>query len=752
MIAAVFYAMSCLANAGELVLWYQRPADISSPERLIDEALPIGNGQMGALIVGAPGREGLVLNEDSLWTGDENLSGNYDTMGAYQMFASLFVNLPSHRIAVNYQRDLNLDDATAHVSYESGKINFRREFFCSKPDGVLVARFTANRPSGYSGSIELADSHGAKTAGSNNILTIAGALGNGLKYEAQLMAVNEGGSMKADGATISFTNCNALTIFVAMGTDYAMDYTKNYSGENPHGAVAKRLQAASAKGFNALKAAHIKDYQALFNRVTLNLGRPSVDQVTLPTNLRKAEAAERPDGEFEETLFQYGRYLMISCSRPGGLPANLQGLWNDSNKPEWHSDYHTDINIQMNYWPAETANMAECHLPLCDLVASQIPAWRKATARAPEFKTPSGAMTQRGWAVRVSHNIFGGMGWEWDKTANAWYCQDFWEHYEFTGDREFLKNVAYPIMHETCEFWVDHLKKLPDGKWVVPQGWSPEHGPVEDGVNYNQEIVWDLFDNFVHASAALGEDRQFRETIAAIRDHLAAPGIGSWGQLLEWMHEKHDPKAPELDTQKDHHRHTSHLVGLYPGHQIDVRRTPDLAWGAKISLDARDIAPETDVREWSFAWRCALYARLHDGVDAHTMLRHFLENRNSCINLFGTHPPMQIDGNFGITAAIAEMLLQSQGTYTDTAHPEAQCHVIELLPALPPTWPRGSVKGLRARGGFQVDMTWDNGQLVSATIHSDLGSPCRIAYYDKIVQTQIGKGKRLRLNGNLELN
>jgi alpha-L-fucosidase 2 len=449
----------------------------------------------------------------------------------------------------------------------------------------------------------------------------------------------------------------------------------------------------------------VADYQSLFRRVRLHLGRPTAAQAALPTDRRKLEAFEVVDPGLEALLFQYGRYLLISCSRPGGLPANLQGLWNNSNQPAWGSDYHANINVQMNYWPAEVANLAECHVPFFDLFASQLPVWRKATAAADAFKT-DGRLPVRGFAIRTSHNITGGMGWKWDKTANAWYCRHLWEHYAFNRDAAFLRATAYPILKETCEFWEDHLKTLPDGRRVVPDGWSPEHGPVEDGVSYNQEIVWDLFNNYVQAADALGVDEDYRDLIAGLRDRLVMPSVGRWGQLQEWMTDRDDPN--------DHHRHTSHLYGVFPGARISAVNTPELARAARVSLEARGIAPDSDVREWSFAWRAALYARLGDAERAHQMLQQWFSARNSCPNLFGLHPPMQIDGNFGCTAAIAEMLLQSQ------------TGEIQLLPALPPAWPTGNVAGLRARGGFTVDIEWRDGRVTQYRIASPVSREVKL--------------------------
>jgi alpha-L-fucosidase 2 len=486
-LCAFVASQACGADDDRLVLWFQQPAT-----RAMYEALAIGNGHIGGLVFGEPAKERICVNESSLWTGDENPSGDYDTMGSYQVLGNIFINLPDQTSVSNYRRDLDLGQALAHVDYECKGVKFHREFFCSHPAGVLVGRFTANKRGRYTGSLEMNDGHNAKTFASSNRITVSGHLDNGLNYECQMVVVHEGGTLAAanNGASLEFKDCDSLTLLIAAGTDYVMDGAKHFRGLDPHSRLTAQL-GASQRSYSELKVEHLQDHQSLFHRVSMDLGKSSPAQRALPTDQRKLAAFQTVDPELEQLLFQYGRYLLISCSRPGGLPANLQGLWNDVNDPAWHSDYHADINIQMNYWPAEAANLAECHEPFFDLVSSQLPAWRKATALAQEFKTPSGEMTRRGFAIRTSHNIFGGMGWKWDKTANAWYCQHFWEHYAFGLDTNYLRDSAYPIMKETCEFWEDHLKMLPDGRLVVPDGWSPEHGADADGVSYNQEIVWD---------------------------------------------------------------------------------------------------------------------------------------------------------------------------------------------------------------------------------------------------------------------
>ena len=706
--------------ASPMTLWYDAPAE--NWER---EAVPIGNGRLGCMIMSGTIKEHIQFNEDSLWVGDEK-----DT-GKYQAFGDLYVEL-GHKRANHYRRELDITRAIHITTYTSGGIKYAREYFASNPAQVLVFRFSADKPGAYTGKITLTDAHEADIKTEKGRITASGSLKGTkydiyLDYEAQIRVLHTGGTLRADKDGLSFKNCDTLTILLAADTNYLNRRDKGWKGEHPHGRLSRQLKEAAAKSYETLRDEHVQDYRALFGRVALDVGRTADAARTLPTDKRlHAYKQGGADPDLEELLFQYARYLMISCSRPGAMPANLQGMWNNRNNPPWRCDYHTDVNIEMNYWFVDQANISECFTPLAEWVNSIREVRKEETQKA--FKT-------RGWLTHAENGIFGGSTWKWSKGDAAWVAQNLWDHYAFTLDKDYLRQRAYPVMKELCRFWVDHLKEIgaPSGEGnvlVSPNGFSPEHGPHEDGVSFDQQLVWDLFTNFIESSKALGEDKAFRQKIASMKERLLGPQIGKWGQLQEWMVDRDDPN--------DHHRHLSHMIAVHPGRQISPLTTPKFAEAAKVSMNARGDGGTG----WSKAWKISLWARLHDGDRAYKLLGEMLRG-NILDNLFDTHPPFQIDGNFGYAAGVCEMLLQSH-LRTDDGR-----YRVHLLPALPAAWKTGRVTGLRARGGFEVDVAWEDGKLTEATLRSALGRPVRVRFGERAVDFRTQAGDVLRLDGGL---
>lgn len=709
-----------------LLLRFDQPA---KPDQWASHALPLGNGRLGCMLFGNPLQERIQFNVDSLWTGDENPSGNYDSMGAYQNFGELLLtlNTPEKTDPTSFHHHLDLATAIHTTQYSIGNTRFHRETFVSAPHHAIIIRLTASTSDALSGSLTLKGAHNETTRSDSQDITFDGELPNSLRYAARTRIINQGGSLSSANGICTFEKCNSLTIILTAATSYMADQRRNWQGPNPSNTTLIQLKNAAKTNYDKLKHDHTSDVARFMGRLQLNLGSSTPEQRLQPLPQRISSYAQgAADPELEMLLFQYGRYLLQASSRPGTLPANLQGIWNNSNTPPWHSDYHSNINIQMNYWLAEPANLPECHTAFFDLILSQIPAWRHATAADPEFKKDGTAT--KGWAIRTSHNIHGGMGWKWDKTANAWYAQHFWEHYAFSGNKVWLRRTAFPLMHELSLFWLSQLKTLPDGRLVVPNAWSPEHGPEEDGVSYSQQIVWDLFNNTVKAARILGAETAFANKLAEARDKLAAPQIGKWGQLQEWMTDRDDPNSQ--------HRHTSHLFAIYPGSQISLQQTPDLAKAAATSLKARGQTGDSR-RSWTWPWRGALWARLGEPENCHQMVRGLL-TYNMMPNLFTTHPPFQIDGNLGITAAICEMLLQSHSSE------------IVPLPALPAAWHTGTVTGLRARGGVEVDMTWEQGKLTTLTLRTPRNTSCKLRYHTHQATHQLYANRPLKLDSQLQ--
>jgi alpha-L-fucosidase 2 len=765
------------AQPGPRVLWYRQPA-----AKWV-EALPVGNGRLGAMVFGAADQERLQLNEVSLWSGGPrpdadrpeaykalpeirklladgkyaeaasvtnkymtNQGGGFDGAysGSYTSLGDLKLDFGTGKQpAADYRRSLDLDTAVAAVRYKVGDVTYTREIFSSAPDQALVVRLEADKPGQLNFSAALSTPQDAKAepAGADT-LVMRGKVKNGeMKFDARLRAVVEGGKVTAAADGLRIEGANAATLLLVAGTNHRLHYP-DYKGDEPGPRCEKLLAAAAKKPYAALREAHVADHQKFFRRVALDLTNPlsSFGASVLPTDERLARIrGGGDDPDLVALYFQFGRYLLISSSRPGSLPANLQGIWGDGLTMPWHCDYHANINVQMNYWPAETTNLSECHLPLVDLTESLVQPGRK-TAKA-YYNLPY-------WVFHMITNVWGwtapgwSYGWGFFPAGGAWMCQHLWEHYAFTGDKEYLKRV-YPIMKECCEFFLGYLVQDQNGKLITSPSTSPENSfktpdgkraALCAGAAMDREIIWDLFTNTIEAGEALGADAGFRKKLLDARARILPPTLGKDGRLLEW--------GEELEEAEPGHRHMSHLFALHPGRQITVDGTPELAAAARKSLEFR-LASGGGHTGWSRAWIINFWARLQEGDKAFENVQALLA-KSTLTNLFDTHPPFQIDGNFGAAAGIAEMLIQSH-----ERDKESGGYIIHLLPALPKAWPTGSAKGLRARGAFEVDIAWKDGKLTEARLRSTLGGPCKVRYGDKTVDLATKAGGSTRFDGRL---
>ena len=776
---------------GRQHLWYRQPA------KVWEEALPLGNGRVGAMVFGGVADERIQLNENTLWDGfpldpnnpeglkalpeiqrllfeDKNreavqlagrtMMGTPQRIRPYQSLGELWFDTP-HMNAENYVRSLDMSTAIATTKFTSDGVNYTREYFASAPDNVIIVRITADRGQKINLNLSLrrerdaviraieSDPHSLLLTGRVNVRD---RNQQGVRFAAQVKAVAENGAVKVERDNfahfdfLSVKDADAVTLYIAGATDYPG--MKNLAkgnveyGENPENQCEEIIARALRKPYQQLKAAHIADHQSLFNRVELDLGKVSPEIEALPTDERIMEARRTgtPDLGLVETYFQFGRYLLIGSSRPGGMPANLQGLWAWQMNPPWNADFHTNINFQMNYWHSEITNLSELHIPFFDLTDVLI---------KPGERTAEVVYGARGWVVHHLTDAWGftapadGTQGIWPVGA-AWLAKHFWEHYTFTGDQAFLAERAYPVMKGAARFIMDFLVEAPAGtayagKLVTNPSHSPENSfflPNGDrsmftyGATMDLQIIHNLLTNCILADQILKQDAAFRAECERTLKRLPATQISkATGRIMEWVEDYREVEP--------HHRHTSHLFGLHPGSQITVVGTPQLAEAARKTLEARGDGGTG----WGLAWKINMWNRLHDGDRAFKLLSVLLREK-TLPNLFDDHPPFQIDGNFGATAAIAEMLLQSH------LRKKNGSYELELLPSLPQAMAEtGSVKGLRARGGFVVDISWKNGQLVEAKIESTLGERLNLRNGKKNISMKTNKGQIIRVNSNLKV-
>ncbi len=766
---------------GNQRLWYEQPAT------KWEQALPIGNGRLGAMIYGQPQRERLQLNDVTILSGgpqpdadrqeayknlpelrrliregkyaeaekfaNANFNGPAPYQASYQLLGDLNFEfqLPAGGVT-NYSRWLDIDSAVSGVEFTVGSSKFQRELFASAADHVLVQRLTSSAKGGLNFTMRLTRPASAQTrsVGNDTLVMIGNTdmpkLKGNCDYQANVRIVVQDGKVSSTGDALKVEGASEALVLLTCGTSYVLDHARNYRGANPN-LAAQQLEAAAKKSFAQLKQAHVAEYQNYFRRVKLDLGTSAAAK--LPTDVRLKNYGDgTKDPAFAALFYQYGRYLLIASSRPGNpLPANLQGIWGDGLEMPWLCDYHANINVQMIYWPAEQANLSEMHQPLLNLITNLVTPGTK-TAKAyfgPE--TP-------GWVVGYTVN-----GWGWTSPGErltwgiwfggaGWLSQHLWERYAFTQDQNYLRTV-YPAIRGAAEFWLATLIEGPDGKLIPSPTSSPENtfrtdtgvvSSITEGATMERAIAWDSLDKAIRAAAALGVDAELAAKMRAARDRIRPLQIGKAGQLMEWNGDW-DMNAPDI-----HHRHVSHLFALHPGDQIAAIGSTELKNAAQKSLEIRG----DDGTGWAIAWKENLWARLGNGDHAHHLLSNqlrFTEETKIVMehaggtypNLFDAHPPFQLDGNMGAVAGMTEMLLQSHERYTDPKT-GAEAYVIDLLPALPKAWPNGSVKGLRARGGFEVDIAWQNGGLATATIRSQMGNGAKLRHGQELQAIQLEVG------------
>ncbi len=766
---------SIIASAADskLKLTYDKPAAKWT------EALPLGNGRIGAMVFGGTDAERIQINEGTLWGGapsnyqnpeagkalaevrklifagkideaqklvNEKMMGNPKLLMPYQPFCDLRLDFPGHSAAQEYRRELRLDDAVSTVSYKFNGVTYRREVFVSYPDQVLVMRLTADQPGKQSFTVKMNSPHqGTKVqAAVNNTIQLSGQIqpkenpahtwtGSwsqpGMRFAAVLKVVADGGSVRKASDSLEVVSANSVTILFSNATSFRT-YT-DLNGD-PEGLVAQYLDGAAAHKYDDLRSRHVKDYQKLFSRVRLQLGSGVAANTNTDERIRNFSKGN--DLELAVLYYQFGRYLMISSSRPGGQPANLQGLWNQDVTPPWGSKWTTNINLQMNYWPAETGDLWESEEPLWNLVLDFQLAGAQ-TART-YYNSPGWVLHHNSDLWRATTPVDGHWGlWP---MGEAWLANQMWDHYEFSQDTNYLRDKAYPAMRGAAEFILGTLVEAPAGtkfagRLVTNPSTSPENEYLLNGkrasltyaATMDLELITELFENCRKAAQILKTDKQFSAQLETAQKRLPPLQIGSRGQLQEWIEDYSEPE-PE-------HRHTSHLYALYPGRGISPDTTPDLAAAARKTLELRGDGGTG----WAKAWKIAEWARLRDGDHAYKLFQSLI-SESTLPNMFDTHPPFQIDGNFGAAAAIAEMLVQS-----------GDGEVI-FLPALPSAWPDGKVEGLRARGGAKVDVEWRQGKLVSASVRSNVTGPLRLRYENKMIELQLRPGTPVQIDHDLK--